>query len=270
MTVIAAVIGPKIMAIASDSFKTKYVKSKGIYEVVEFKRPKIIPVQKYHAAISFWGLVDYGNWSLERYLRRLISNSSPDFSLEQFANYIASQLSQELDRIIPGSPNIKGFGIHLTGYERYKEFMVPELFLISNYDGISYAKLKESFVSERHLYPYASTKLNLKATDYAGQREVILAFFKTGSIFYFNNGDPELFTPIAKGYYYSVNRYRLRIKSRTLTVDGYRQMARGPVETIKTLQKRFAPTGKQLVGGKIHDLVIIYRGQYSSSSGLKV
>lgn len=270
MTVIAAVIGPKVMAIATDSYKTKYVKSSKSYEVVEFKKPKIIPVVKYHAAISFWGLADYGGWSLERFLRRLIAESSPDIPLEEFGQIISNNLNRELDRIIPGKSLKKGLGIHLTGFETHGVTTVPELFLISNFSNIAYNRLEDSINCERHLYPIAARTLGVKANNYEEEREVILDFFRTGQIFYFNNGDPELFTPIADGYYNSVNRFRLRIKSRILGDEGYRHMALGPVETIKTLQQRFAPKGKRLVGGKIHDLVISANGSFTSSSGLLI
>ena len=143
MTVISAVIGKDIMAISTDSYKTKYIKSSDIYEVVEFKRPKILPVRKFHCAISFWGLVDYGGWSLEKFLKYLVRISPDNLSLQEFAQYIADGLRTEIDRIIPGNKRTKGFGLHVTGFEQYKNMMIPELFLISNFDGIEYKKIKD-------------------------------------------------------------------------------------------------------------------------------
>lgn len=270
MTVITAIIGSDKIAIATDSLKTKYIKKSNSYIAVEFKRPKIIPVRKYHAAISFWGLVDYGGWSLERFIKNVISSSDPAISLEGFAKYLANQLSEELDRIIPGNPIIKGFGIHLTGFEYFRSIKTPELFLLSNFTDPRYNRLKENIICARQLYPIVHRDTNTRSNDFGVQRGEIARFFQKGQVFKFNNGDPQLYNIIADAYHKGATLVRLRNRVNTMNIDQYRQFARGPVEIISDLQKQFAPKNQRLVGGKIHDLVITASGVFSSSSGIHV
>jgi len=197
-----------------------------------------------------------------------IADTDNDISLEEFASSLASNLSDELDRILPGNPLTKGFGIHLTGFEHSQNHRIPEMFLISNFDGMEYVKLKDSIICERHLYPLVPSDASSRSDDLETQREAIASFLDAGNIFLFNNGDPELFTPISAGYHDGIKRLRTRNRSRTLTKEHYREMSRAPVEIISKMQRSFSPIGKRLVGGKIHDLVITSSGQFSSTSGI--
>lgn len=273
MTVISAVISTHCIAISSDSFLTVYNSRKKINEIIETKRPKIIRIEKLQAAFSYWGLAaksKYSSWTTYKWLSE-ISNKGKDFdSLECYAEFVMDELNKTI-RLLGIPKNKSGIGIHLTGYENYDGFKIPELFLISNYTDPTYSKVGDLHVS-RHLFSKIPDDSKAEQEN-ATQKEkqfLVKDFLSTGKMFFFNNGDPAMFNPLFNGYRAAMNTAKTRntIKESN-DIEIYRNMAKRPIEMVTKAQKDFFKKGKIVVGGRVHDLVIEKtNGKFSSTSGV--
>jgi len=140
MTVISALITKHGTAHASDSFITK-VKRDGGVEVINWRQTKLVHVKRWRGALSYWGLAQLTECSTLEWLRKRARIAGESPNPEEFANALAVDLNSELARLCVSKPSDKGIGIHFTAYERLDGRWIPELFLISNWEGIPYAKI---------------------------------------------------------------------------------------------------------------------------------
>jgi len=273
MTVISSVISTYCIAVSSDSFLTVYDSSTKSNEIIENRKPKIIRVEKFLGAFSYWGLAAKSKYSKSTTYDWLskISNEAHTFNnLENFATYVRDELDQEIK-----SFNIEkkytGIVIHLTGYEDYDGFKIPELFLISNFTNSTSSKIGNLGVS-RQLYPtmpdeYKKNNTNLTQSE---KQHLVRDFLAKGKLFIFNNGDPDMFNPIFNGYRDAMTLAKKRklIKDSN-DVEIYRNIACRPIEMVAKAQRDFYKKGKIIVGGRVYDLVIEKStGAFTSTSGV--
>jgi hypothetical protein len=141
MTVVSAAITQHCTAHASDSFLTS-LEPNGSRKTVEPEKPKLVSVKHFRGILAFWGLARCGRWSTLDWLRRQAECARHFSSAEKFADSTASGLNQELTKLPITSYAGKGIGIHFTAYERFNDYWIPELFLISNWAGIPYTNLR--------------------------------------------------------------------------------------------------------------------------------
>lgn len=107
-------------------------------------------------------------------------------------------------------------------------------------------------------------------TEYGDEasRKNLHSYLSEGGILTYNNGDPELFNPLAKSIFESVKTLSQRhLLHDPDDVDIYRSLAKQPVKMVKEVQHLFCRSNDRIVGGKIHDLVITPMGEFSSNSG---
>lgn len=261
MTAISAIISKDYIAIASDSLQTVFLKTQNEYKVEEYTKTKILKMEKFHAAASYWGFARYGNWNTIDFIKNELLKFQRNMSLNEVAENIKSDLEKELEKILPGDNIDKGIGIHLTGFERIDDIVLPELYLISNYKDTRYEELKKIY-SGPQLYGPLPEEFHEDNLTRHGQRLKIKEFLDSGGFFTFNNGDPQLYNNIANPILDSIKVLKLRKYLGPITIDTYRALAKRPIEIIKRLQTDFCPKGKRLIGGKIHSLVITRNGEY--------
>jgi len=130
---------------------------------------------------------------------------------EEFANALAVDLNSELARLSVSKPSDKGIGIHFTAYERPDDRWIPELFLISNREGIPYTKVRSAGVGA--LRETCHTLKDIPSSPEHSKLEFRVAVheaLQAGTLFYYNNGDPQLFNPIAKAMFDSMNAFSQR------------------------------------------------------------
>ncbi len=274
MTVISAVISTHCIAVSSDSLLTVYNSKTKVNEIIETRKPKIIKIEKFLGAFSYWGLAaksKYSNWTTYDWLKR-ISNKAQYFNnLEEFAIYVKDELEKEI-KSFRFDNKYKGIGIHLTGYENYDGYKIPELFLISNFTDESYMKVGTLGVS-RHLYPTMPKEFKSSDENISQQEKQILVkdFLTKGRMFIFNNGDPVLFNPLFDGFKEAMKTAKKRnVIKNSDDIEIYRAMARRPIEMVTRAQKDFYKEGKIIVGGRVHDLVIKKNTEeFTSTSGVK-
>jgi hypothetical protein len=83
----------------------------------------------------------------------------------------------------------------------------------------------------------------------------------------FNNGDPALYNPAARGLFMIVQQLGARGALTNLNaVQTWTSLARRPIEVSKA-QRDYCAQGRRVVGGKPQDLAIRPNGEYSSSTG---
>lgn len=266
MSVIAAVITRHCVAISSDSLIT-YIREDGKFIPCEWEKSKIIPVTKFHAAMAYWGLASYGQWSTYEWLRDRAQTASNFATLEEFANSLRDSLESELSKLTLKNSVHKGIGIHLTGYEYINGYWIPELFLCSNFADTTYSNLcclhltRESY----HTISNESPKEEHKEESY---RLTVHTKLHEGIMLQYNNGDPYMFNPAAKSLFQLIEVIRRRkILKDPDNIETYRSIVRRPIEIISAVQRDFCRENTRIVGGRIHDLVITPNGQYSSTSG---
>jgi hypothetical protein len=130
---------------------------------------------------------------------------------EEFANALAVDLNSELARLSVSKPSDKGIGIHFTAYERPDDRWIPELFLISSWEGIPYTKVRSAGVGAlRETY---HTLKDIPCSPEHSKLEFRVAVheaLQAGTLFYYNNGNPQLFNPIAKAMFDSMNAFSQR------------------------------------------------------------
>lgn len=273
MTAISAIISNHCIAISSDSLLTIYNPSKRTNEIIESKKQKIVRVEKFLGAFSYWGLAANsrnGEKTMYKWLKK-ISNESKDFTtFEDFAYYVKDELKKEIASYGIAKKHT-GIGIHLVGYENYEGYKIPELFLISNFTDPTYLKVGELGLS-RCLFDNIPEeyKKNQSSITKIERQLLVKKFLNEGNMFVFNNGDPKMFTPLFEGYKNAMNLSKQRKALRDANnIEIYRNIARRPIEMIIKVQKDFYKEGKSIVGGRLHDLVIEKNnGNYSSTSGV--
>ena len=271
MTVISAVITQHCTAHASDSFLTSQ-KADGTREVVGDQKPKLVYVKHWRGALAFWGLAQCGQWFVLDWLRRQAQRADSYPSAEDFANAIAASLNKEIAELPLTKAVDKGIGIHFTAYERVNDYWIPELFLISNWAGIPYTNLRPEGVGvSRETYHILKEKEGVTPAPEHREpkfRIEVNKALRSGIMFRFNNGDPELFKPTAD----AILDVFFRLMERSLLDDSsadrtHCAIVRRPIEVISNLLTDFSKEGTRLIGGKPHDLCISPDGRCWSSTG---
>ena len=265
MTAISSVINRNCIAIASDSLITVYIKHSKSYKIIEYTKPKILRMEKYHAAASYWGLAKYGKWDTFEFIKTLLRNSDRNIPLSKLLKFVNKHLHLELERILPGNDLRKGIGIHVTGFENIDNIILPELYLISNFTDPTYSALKRMSVAPQ-LYGKLLKNYYQNGLTRNEQRIRINKFLQTGNFFTYNNGDPVLFNNFAKSIFNSIKILNDRKILGHVSSEVLRSIAKRPIEIIKRIQVDFCPQDRRLVGGKIHDLLITSNRDYISNS----
>jgi hypothetical protein len=267
MTAISSLISRHFTAHSSDSFVTEH--RSNAWHVVESEKTKLIRVQHWRGAFAFWGLATYGQWSTLDWLQNQAQRATAFSSPEDFANATAAGLEQELSRLQLGNGREKGIGIHFTAYEHINDYWIPELFLISNWEGIPYTDIRPTGV-EASRETYHTLKGDYPSPEHrqfefrSQVREALLS----GTVFWYNNGDPELYSPVAN----SIKDTILILKGRSVlnqldSEETHRALVRRPIEVISRLLGDFCKDDTRLIGGKPHDLSISPGGSYWSGTG---
>ena len=262
MTAITALITKTWIASASDSLLTEVNPQTNTIKHIEFKKSKIVPIKKFKAAASYWGLAKVGNWRTYDFLVKIATQEKEYDSFENFASYLKDELNKKLNSFTFSNPLHKGIGIHLVGYENINKQEIPELFLITNFTDETYTKVEE-FKVKRNLYKTLPEEYITVDDNIGNQRKQILKFLDNGGMFIFNNGDPALFNPVAK----AINEMFKVAWSRNDLQEGtrkYAKLAVAPIEVIKTIQKNFFKKDSIRIGGKTHYLLTTRLGEYIS------
>jgi hypothetical protein len=273
MTVISAVFSTHCIAIASDSYLTAYNTNTEKYEILEKQKSKIIRVEKFCGAFSYWGLAaksKNSKWKTYDWLNDMAKRAQNFDQLSLYAEFIKDQLSSEIQKIDIRKKD-RGIGLHLVGYEEdMNGVRVPELFLITNYTDITYSNTDEIHLS-RELFNKLPEKLKVRSENLSidDKQLIVKDFLSRGNLLLFNNGDPNMFNPLSKGYNEAMELAKNRnILKDSTDIELYRSIARRPIEMVAKAQKDFYKKDNIIVGGKVHDLVIEKNSKkYTSTSG---
>jgi len=265
MTVITTLMTNSCTVHACDSLITS-IDQGGNRVPQEYSRSKIIKIEKYKGAISYFGLARYQNFSTIDWLTdRLIDTKSK--TAEEYAQFLCDKLNEEFARLgINGNENFQ-LGLHFSCYEEVEGVNIPELFFIHNlipqpdtnpYNFTFSRDTYQSLTNEAYNPSHSSKEYRLAVGNYVNTKGLI----------WFNNGDPTLFVPAANAIFSAfMNLNRRNYLIQPFGPKECRLMARRPVEIIKAAQRDFCASGKILVGGKIHDISVTPNGVYESSTG---
>lgn len=111
MTAISTIVSKRGISFATDSMISIYNKQTNIYKVIEFTKSKIIPIEKYHAALAYYGFAKYNNWSTYNWIKQQIQSYHPSLDLKQFAEKLKEDLDNKLNDFFPNKYDInRGIG----------------------------------------------------------------------------------------------------------------------------------------------------------------
>lgn len=272
MTVIATLITKHWTVHATDSLITVRQQD-GSYKIEEQEQTKIVRVEAFSGAISYWGLAwdPYGSWNTFKWLSEQSALAYRWHTPADFANHLAQRLSEETRRLNALPSSDRGLGLHFTAYEYVDGLYVPELFLVRNYADESYKTIRPTgFEVRRRTYEALFSTSNQQSMEGESdsRKAVHAALHNSNSLIRFVNGDPELYNPLANAVFEAF----IKMQSRGW-VDDYSSasmhccIARTPIETASRLIGAIARSGVRIVGGKIHDLAAKPGRIYESSSG---
>jgi hypothetical protein len=271
MTVISTLITRHCTVHSSDSLIIR-VEKNGTCTPVEWEKSKIVPVRHFRGAMSYWGLAQYDlyNWSTFDWLTEQIQHAENCNSAEAFAYSLGEKLNTELSKMTFLKPIHSGIGIHFTAYEHFKNYWIPELFLISNWVDPSYTSIRDSGVGiSRETYHTLNNKLPEPIHREEKYRlEVHEYLYKRSGMFIYNNGDPIMFNPAANAvlnFFRELSRRGLI--SNPDDINTHLSIARRPIEIVIKAQADFCKKDKTIIGGKPHDLAVTPNGEYKSSTG---
>lgn len=264
MTVISTLITKYGTVHATDSLITKPTEGNK-REIVEDQRSKIVKVRPFRGAMSYWGAAyipsSNGNVSMLDWLQNEVEHANQYPDPEQFAQAVARNLGRVLS-------SEQGIGIHFTAYERIENYWIPELFLISNYADPGYQALRALDVS-RETYKTISNEEPKPEHREKEYRLAVNRDLQTGGNLIYNNGDPDLFNPIANALLDTLKSLDSRgVLKKTPDLEFFRRLATLPIEFIANLQKKdFCEFATRRVGGKLHSLSITPEGIYFPDKG---
>jgi hypothetical protein len=217
--------------------------------------------------MSYWGLAQNGQWSMYEFLQSLASKANSAQSAEQFAEYVAMELTRQL-REFESSYTSVGVGIHFTAYEYLEGYWIPEVFIISNWTDSLYTHVFDTgLLVERKTY-HAVANVDSQAVHREREfRMVVKSYLMNGGLIFFNNGDPTMFNPSAYAILDMIRTASQRRSLIDLSAHTLCAIARLPIEVVSNVQRSFYKKGSALVGGKPHDLVITPNGDYHSTTG---
>lgn len=269
MTVVSTLITSQFTAHATDSFLTE-IQADGSYKIIEDQQTKIIRINHFRGAISYWGLSRFGSWSTLDWLRRRAANATKFNSAEDLARDLAQKLDAELNRLNFQNPLDRGIGIHFTAYERVGDYWIPELFHIRNWRDPSYSALFSSgIVATRETYAILKNLPDRPDSqrDSSCRMAVHEALHSGAIIYWFNNGDPLLFNPIANALSSIANQLAVRRELRPFDAKTHLSLARQPIEIVSRILTDLSSPRTRRIGGKPHDLAIAPDGTTESTTG---
>jgi hypothetical protein len=270
MTVIATIITKHCTAHSTDSFITER-DAAGRMTTVESQASKLVRVNAYSGAISYWGLARQSpDWDTHQWLSDQSGGAASHGSPEQFASHLASALTGELRGRSFRSETDRGLGLHFTAYEHIGGYWIPELFQIRNWTDESYSQVKTNgFEVRRESFGSLTITPDRSANDGSVERRMAVhTMLQSGGMLRFVNGDPTLFAPLGT----AVLGVFAELHSRGEIADGdsdatHLSLVRRPIEVLSRLLVDLAPKDRRLIGGKTHDLAIRPGPRYHSTSG---
>lgn len=265
MTVITTLFTNSCTVHASDSLLTTQ-QPDGSFKSHEFRESKIISVDRYRGAMSYFGLASYGNFNTHDWLLGQRSNTISK-TAEKYAEFISTELTNTYRQLGILNNFNSGLGIHFSCYECIDGEYFPELFFITNYFTVGKVN-PEGFIYTRDTYKTLKKCAPDPSHRDKQYRMQVKKYINSAGLIWFNNGDSVLFNSAANAIF---NAF-MTLKSRGYLIQPFgpkecRNLARRPVEIVKNVQRDFCDSKKRLVGGKIHDLSITPNGQYESSTG---
>ncbi|MEC5127123.1 hypothetical protein VSU19_10210 [Verrucomicrobiales bacterium BCK34] len=259
MTAIASMFSRKCVATASDSFLTNAKNG----DLIEARRPKIICSKPLTLTISYWGLARFGTFDTFNFLKNFTAENRNASDHEEFAKQLSHELTVKI-RSLRLNQNQRGVGVHLAFYENVGGKRIPELILVSNFKDPTYSSTSDTVSFSRR------TAVDLeKHPDFQGKpsRQEFLSWLENHHVMRFNNGDPELFSSAADAIMKMTMAIRARGKfPKGSDYDAYRLWVREPIETIKEVHRRVCPKKHRIVGGQIHDVLMLPNGEFKTSS----
>lgn len=277
MTVISALISKVGIAVATDSMLTTVDKNGSNY-YLEWEQPKLIPIPKLRACISYWGFAGTLKqipkkdedikwiWQTYEWLKEQCLNPPFD-NLNDFTIDLTEKLKREISKMTFAKPTDKGIGIHIAGFENIEGYWIPELFLISNYSNPNYQEIKELGYSRNTYHSIAKVPPSAEH----GKKEFRLQVkqhLDNGGLITYNNGDPIMFNLVSGVFYDAFKIAQQRnVMKRINNVQETIPIVKRPIEIISGIQRDFYLSDKKIVGGKIHDITIANSGLISSLSG---
>jgi hypothetical protein len=259
MTAISTLLTDSVIASASDSFLTEI----GTGRMIETRQPKLVCIKPLRMVVSYWGLARTSSgFDTFEFLKSFATRNKGASSPEHFASSLASEVTNKINSFRLVSPS-NGLGFQIAAFEKVSGIYIPELFLCTNYLNTYYSSTspkfsvtRESFKDPKHSDPSAPTA-----------RMEFYSLLKNHLVFRFNNGDPEMFNPVADAIMQmSMALQRRGHFSTAKKTEAYRQWVREPIQAIANLQKRICKKSNRVVGGIVHDVIIDQSGNIQPSS----
>jgi hypothetical protein len=240
-------------------------------ERAKVQRRKLFALDGLRGAVSYWGFAGLERLNVAAEIERFAKQARSHGALEPFARSLRSHLDELLHKYPSVRGLNRGIGVHVVGYESVNGKLVPELFLLTNFKNIAYDQVGPRVGCSRRSFATISNDdgddeylLRHSGLDY---RRAVYNFLQTGEVIYFNNGEPQMFTPIAHAIVASVKDLEQR-GALLRHARVWRELAICPIDLISILQRRIVKERYRLVGGRTDDLVILPSGQMFSDSGV--
>jgi len=269
MSVITTLITRTATIHATDSLVTQ-LQPDGKRKVLKSEETKIVRVDHFRGAMSYWGLAEIdGRWSTLKWLRDQAGRAGKFDSPQAFAEAMAAELNDELAKIRFMRAVDAGIGIHFSAYERFELRWIPEFFAVTNWLNPEYVELSPAGVGvTRETHHWLFDQIPNAADADKDRRLKVWQAFQDGAWLRFNNGDPRLYNLAANVIFQMADELKARgILRQTDDVETLRSLTRRPVEVVSEIQRDFCAPDTRVVGGKVHDLVVTPSGHYSSTSG---
>ena len=217
--------------------------------------------------ISYWGCAELSNgYKTYEHLKRFCSANKSIGDHEQFAAKLSNELCTKFSSPLLTAKS-RGLGVHFAFWEKHDDFDVPELILVSNWKSPAYndSSLKFNWSRRSHKI-IASSEPQFKTF-----RREFYNDLKKGVCSRYNNGDPLLFVPLAKGIGDTIVELNKRKDlSKNEPTDLYRTMVREPIRLIRDLQKNLCLPEKRFIGGALHDAAILPSGEVKASPKIQI
>lgn len=256
MTVICTLISKDCTVHVTDSNLSAEIFPNS-YQVIEDKRSKILPLQHFDGALSYFGFAKDGDFDFYECLKLETDNLEMKYSkdeAEKFVKELTQTINKQFeDKNLQGSV---GLGIHLTVYEKVGDDQIPELFYIHNWTG-GYLNVAPEVIWQRHSYFTSTGEKGSPSEDHRDEpyRRSVQTFLQK-YVLYYNNGNPGLFNPFAGAYFNVVGKLDNMGYLDKNGVELLADLALLPVKSVCDSMKRLAGKDKQIIGGKIHRVII--------------